>query len=91
MLGIRTGRRTDRCCRPDEAAVHPDIGGRPVDAVQPHRRRRRDASPSVSTSWSSDTGADELMVSTMTYGLAERIRTLELVADHADRPAGDPA
>ena len=28
------------------------------------------------------TGADELMVSTMTHGLPERIRTLELVAEH---------
>ena len=28
------------------------------------------------------TGAAEIMISTMTFGLPERIHTLELVADH---------
>jgi hypothetical protein len=28
------------------------------------------------------TGAVEIMVSTMTFGLAERIHTLELIAEH---------
>ena len=31
------------------------------------------------------TGADEIMVSTMTHGLPERIRTLELIAEHWPR------
>ena len=35
--------------------------------------------------WPSATEADEIMISTMTYGLAERVRTLELVAEHWPR------
>ena len=70
---------------PDEAAVHPDIDDRPGDAVEPHRRRRRRASANELQALAERTGADEMMVSTMTHGLPERIRTLELVAEHWPR------
>ena len=81
VLGIRTGRRMP-LLPPDEAAVHPDIGDRPVDAVEPHRRRRPTHVASELQALAERTGADEIMISTMTHGLPERIRTLELVAEH---------
>ena len=80
MLAMRTGRRLE--------LLSPDGRGRPPrpargrgDAVQPHRRRRRALSPNGWRSLAERTAADELMISTMTHGLPERIATLEIVAD----------
>ena len=80
VLGIRTGRRMT-LLHPDDAAVHPDIAT--ARAMPSNRivgdaaaRRRRAAGPRGER-----TGAVEIMISTMTHGLPERIRTLELVAE----------
>ena len=51
----------------------------PRDAVEPHRRRCRDGGRS-STPWRPHRRR-RVMVSTMTHGLAERIATIEIVAD----------
>ncbi len=80
ILGIRTGRRIT-LLHPDEAAVHPDL---PV-ARQLPSNRIVGTGPDVATrlaGLAAATEADEIMVSTMAYGLAERVRTLELVAEH---------
>ena len=80
MLAMRTGRRMP-LLSPDEAAAHPDLAMAHGDAVEPHRRRRRPSSPNGWPTLAERTGADELMISTMTYGLAERMGTLEIVAE----------
>ena len=81
ILGIRTNR--------PHAAAAARRGGRaprhrrrPVDAVE------RASSTTARARWrrllelAERTQAVELMISTMTYGLPERIRTLELLAEH---------
>ncbi|MFV0306438.1 MAG: LLM class flavin-dependent oxidoreductase [Desertimonas sp.] len=80
MLGIRTNRRTP-LMPPDEAATHPDIE---TARSMPSNRIMGSASTVAAgiAELVERTAADEIMVSTMTHGLAERIRTLELVADH---------
>ena len=74
--------------RPADAAAVAGRGGRASrlgggrgDAVEPHRRRPPTSSPSASPALAERTQADELMISTMTHGLAERLGTLEIVAD----------
>ena len=84
MLAMRTGRRLT-LLSPEQAAVHPDME---VARAMPSNRIVGDAETVAERldELVTITDADEVMVSTMTYGLAERVRTLELVADHADRP-----
>lgn len=78
VLGIRTNRRTP-LMPPDEAAVHADI-----ETARSMPSNRIVGSPTTVSAGIADlierTHADEIMVSTMTHGLPERIRTLELVA-----------
>jgi len=80
VLGIRTNRRTP-LLPPAEAAVHPDI-----DVARSMPSNRIVGAPTTVAAGLADlierTGADEVMLSTMTYALPERIRTLELVARH---------
>jgi len=80
ILGIRTGRRMS-LLPPDQAAVHPDIE---VARSMPSNRIVDDGPGAVARlmELAERTQATELMISTMTYGLPERIRTLELLADH---------
>ena len=84
MLAMRTGRRLS-LVSPEQAAVHPDME---VARAMPSNRIVGDAAAVAERldELVTITDADEVMVSTMTYGLAERVRTLELVADHAGRP-----
>src|SRR5829696_2901325 len=84
ILGIRTNRRTP-LLPPDEAAVHPDIE---VARSMPSSRIVDDGPGAVArlTELAEQTQASELMISTMTYGLPERIRTLELLAEHWPAP-----
>lgn len=80
ILGIRTNRRMP-LLPPDEAAVHPDID---VARSMPSNRIVDDGAGAVARlmELAEKTGASELMISTMTYGLPERVRTLELLAEH---------
>jgi luciferase family oxidoreductase group 1 len=80
ILGIRTNRRTP-VLPPDEAAVHPDID---VARSMPSNRIVDDGPGAVARlmALAAETQASELMISTMTYGLPERIHTLELLAEH---------
>jgi luciferase family oxidoreductase group 1 len=80
ILGIRTGRRM-ALLPPDQAAVHPDID---VARSMPSNRIVDDGPGAVARlmELAERTQASELMISTMTYGLPERIRTLELLAEH---------
>jgi luciferase family oxidoreductase group 1 len=80
VLGIRTNRRTP-LLPPSEAAAHPDIEvarSMPSNRIVGGPATVRDGIAALIAR----TAADELMVSTMTHGLPERIRTLELVAEH---------
>jgi luciferase family oxidoreductase group 1 len=83
ILGIRTNRRTP-LLPPDEVAVHPDIE---VARSMPSTRIVDDGPGAVARllELAETTQASELMISTMTYGLPERIRTLELIAEHWPR------
>jgi luciferase family oxidoreductase group 1 len=80
ILGIRTNRRTP-LLPPDEAAVHPDID---VARSMPSNRIVDDGPGAVARlmALAAETQASELMISTMTYALPERIRTLELVSEN---------
>lgn len=80
VLGIRTNRRVP-LLPPAEAAAHPDID---VARSMPSNRIVGSAETVAGelTALIERTQADEIMVSTMTHGLPERIRTLELVAAH---------
>ncbi len=79
MLSIRTGRRM-AMLSPAEAAAHPDIA---TARAMPSNRIVGDAEHvgRELQALAERTGAVELMISTMSHGLAERIRTLELVAE----------
>jgi luciferase family oxidoreductase group 1 len=85
VLGIRTNRRTP-LLPPDEAAVHPDIE---VARAMPSNRIVGSAATVAQRldDLIEQTDAAEIMISTMTHGLPERVRTLELVAEHWPRPA----
>ena len=78
VLAIRTGRPA-ALLRPDEAAVHPDLA---VARAMPSNRivGTGDEVVDALRELAKRTEADELMLSTMAYGVAERIRTLELVS-----------
>ena len=80
ILGIRTNRRTP-LLPPDEAAVHPDID---TARSMPSQRIVDDGPGAVARllELAARTQASELMISTMTHALPERIRTLELLAAH---------
>ena len=77
VLAIRTGRPA-AILHPDDAAVHPDL---PTARAMPSNRIVGDATTVVSRlrELAEATGADELMLSTMAHGVADRVRTLELV------------
>jgi alkanesulfonate monooxygenase SsuD/methylene tetrahydromethanopterin reductase-like flavin-dependent oxidoreductase (luciferase family) len=80
ILGIRTNRRM-ALLPPDEAAVHPDI-----DVARSMPTNRIVGDPAQVSAGLAElietTQADEIMISSMTYGLPERIRNLELLAAH---------
>jgi luciferase family oxidoreductase group 1 len=79
MLALRTGRRPS-LISPEEAALHPDLG---VATTMPSNRIVGD--PDLVSERLAilveQTKADEVMISTMTHGLEERIGTLGIVAD----------
>jgi luciferase family oxidoreductase group 1 len=79
MLALRTGRRL-ALISPEEAASHPDLA---TATSMPTNRIVGDANVVARglQSLVERTQADELMISTMTHGLAERVGTLEIVAD----------
>jgi luciferase family oxidoreductase group 1 len=80
VLGIRTNRRVP-VLSPDAAAAHPDIDvarSMPSNRIVGSAETVRDKLAQLIER----TAADEIMISTMTHGLPERIRTLELVAQH---------
>ena len=79
MLALRTGRRL-ALVSPQDAAAHPDLA---TATVMPSNRVVGDAGLVAErlASLAEQTDADELMISTMTHGLAERIDTLAIVAD----------
>ena len=86
MLALRTGRRMS-LLSPEEAAEQPDLE---LATSMPSNRIVGDADVvnEALGALAEGTGADELMISTMTHGLAERLTTLEIVAEHwARRPA----
>jgi luciferase family oxidoreductase group 1 len=80
VLAIRTGRATE-LLHPDDAADHPDID---VARAMPSNRIVGDGAHVAAElqALAERTEASEIMISTMTHGLPERIRTLELVAEH---------
>ena len=79
MLALRTGRRL-ALISPQDAAGHPDLA---TAAAMPSNRVVGDAGLVAErlASLAERTGADELMISTMTHALAERVDTLSIVAD----------
>jgi luciferase family oxidoreductase group 1 len=79
MHALRTGRQP-QLLSPAEAAVHPDF---PAALQMPSNRIVGDSSLVADrlTALAEQTHADELMISTMTHGLAERLQTLENVAE----------
>lgn len=92
MLALRTGRRLS-LLPPAEAAQHPDLA---TATAMPSNRIVGDPDEVGErlAALAERTEADELMISTMTHGLPERVRTLEIVAElpafpgHAGRGAG---
>jgi luciferase family oxidoreductase group 1 len=85
MHALRTGRRP-QLLSPAEASVHPEY---PAALQMPSNRIVGDGSLVADrlTALAEQTHADELMISTMTHGLAERLLTLEIVADVFPRPS----
>ena len=77
VLAIRTGRPA-ALLSPEQAAVHPDL---PVARAMPSNRIIGSGDEVVGAlrELATRTEADELMVSTMAYGVDDRIRTLELI------------
>lgn len=78
-LGIRTGRFWP-LLHPDEAMSHPEwrrAATMPTNAIVGDPDESVEALEALAAA----TGADELMVHTSTFGLAERIASLELLAD----------
>ena len=82
MFALRTGRRL-QLMSPGEAARHPDLG---AASAMPSNRIVGDRAVVAQglAALGERTRADELMISTMTHGLAERLVTLEIVADVRD-------
>ena len=87
MLALRTGRRL-ALISPQDAAGHPDLA---TATAMPSNRVVGDAGLVAErlASLAERTDADELMISTMTHGLAERIDTLAIVADVNVPTVGD--
>jgi luciferase family oxidoreductase group 1 len=78
ILGIRTGRRMP-LMSPEAAARHPDLER--ARSMPSNRIVGDPAHVAMALDELVErTAADEIMISTMTYGFAERARTLELVA-----------
>jgi luciferase family oxidoreductase group 1 len=79
MLALRTGRRM-QLLSPADAAEHPDLA---VATSMPTNRIIGDADTVADRleALGARTGADELMIATLTHGLEERLTTLDLVAD----------
>jgi luciferase family oxidoreductase group 1 len=79
MLSLRSGRRMS-LVSPAQAARHPDLA---IAMAMPSNRIVGD--PGIVAerlgALADRTHADELMISTMTHGVEERIGTLEIVAD----------
>jgi len=80
VLGIRTNRRTP-LLSPEDAARHPDID---VARAMPSNRIVGDPTQVAAglAGLIERTAAAEIMVSTMSYGLPERVHTLQLLAEH---------
>ena len=87
MLALRTGRRL-ALMSPEQAAQHPDID---VARSMPSNRIVGDPDHVAGRlqELAERTGADEIMISTMTHGLSERLTTLDIVADIWSRCTGD--
>jgi luciferase family oxidoreductase group 1 len=85
MLALRTGRRL-ALMSPEQAAQHPDID---VARSMPSNRIVGDPDHVAGRlqELAERTGADEVMISTMTHGLSERLTTLDIVADIWSRPS----
>jgi len=79
MLAMRTGRRLT-LMSPEQAAAHPDL-----EAATSMPSNRIVGDPEHVAERIQDlierTDADEIMISTMTYGLPERVATLDIVAN----------
>jgi luciferase family oxidoreductase group 1 len=92
MLALRTGRRF-ALLSPEQAEQHPDID---VARSMPSNRIVGDPDHVAGRlqELAEHTGADEIMISTMTHGLPERLTTLDIVADiwarcdRSDAPTG---
>jgi len=86
MLAIRTG-RFQPLLPPDEAVRHPDL---PTAMRVPSNRIVGDPAGVVARleQLVAETGADELMVSTVAHSLDERIGSLELLASAWGNMAG---
>lgn len=88
-LGIRTGQFWPMM-PPDEAMSHPQwhrAATMPTNAIVGDPREVTAALDALADA----TGADELMIYTSTFGLSERIESLELLADEWQRRALDAA
>jgi luciferase family oxidoreductase group 1 len=79
MHALRTG-RPPQLLSPAEAVAHPDF---PAALLMPSNRIVGDRSVVAARlgTLAEQTSADELMISTMTHGLTERVVTLEIVAE----------
>ena len=79
MLALRTGRPLE-LVSPAEAARHPDLE---AATAMPSNRIVGDADLVAErlAALAERTQADEVMIATMTHGSAERIGTVEIVAD----------
>ena len=86
--GIRTGRFWP-LLPPDEAMLHPEwerAATMPTNAIVGDPQEAAASLAELAAA----TGADELMVHTSTFGLPERITSLELLADAWEERANDP-
>ena len=85
VRSIRTGAGAIQFPTPDEARAHavdrrgPGAGRRP--GRHPVRRLPASRSPTSSSSCSDATGADELIITTITHDHADRVRSYRLLAE----------
>ena len=82
--GIRAG-RFEPLCSPEEAATHPDL---PAALATPSQRIQGSPETVVAQldALVTETGADEIMVSSVAHGIDARLRSLELLAKAWDAP-----
>jgi luciferase family oxidoreductase group 1 len=84
FLKLRTGGRPEALVTPEEAAAHP-YSDLERAFIEDRWRDQAVGSPETVTRQLTDllakTGADELMLTTMVYDLADRTRSFELVAE----------